>query len=317
MPNPTIVRSMLSVPGVRERFIEKALEVPADVILLDLEDSVPATHKTEARGRVSKWLPRFDKRGRWLFVRPNDFATGLLEADLDAVVTPALDGVPIPKVHSVEIVQRVDHYLTLLERVRSIEPGSIRIIAWIESTQGLASVEAICKSSARLVGASFGSEDYATSLGVMRTRSGSEIEYARARMANAAVAGGLVPIDGPEPDYKDLEHVEQDIRHARSLGYRGKYCIHPSQVEIANRIFSPPADQIEWARRVREAYEAGEREGKGAIGLDGAMVDRPVYLRAIELLEWQGAIDARARAIQAASGVNASDRQASADQARP
>ena len=289
---PRVLRSILSVPGLRDRFIAKAETVPADVILLDLEDSIPTERKSEARERVRAALPGFDKRGRLLFVRPNDLATGLLERDLDAVVCPALDGIHLPKTHDAEIVVRVDHYLTLLERARGMAAGTIRLIVWIESTQGIANAEAICRASARLIGASMGAEDYVTSLGVMRTRDGHEIEYPRARMANAAVAAGLTPIDCPEPDYRDLDHFTREVTHARSLGYRGKYCIHPDQVEIANRVFAPSTDQLGWAARVRDAYEAGEREGLGAVGLDGAMVDRPIYLRALELLQWQAAISA-------------------------
>jgi citrate lyase subunit beta/citryl-CoA lyase len=289
-----ILRSILSVPGLRQRFIDKAASVPADVILLDLEDSVPSARKLEARERVRAALPCFDKRGRLLFVRPNDLATGLLELDLDAVVGPGLDGIHLPKTHNAEILLRVDHYLTLLERARGLEAGSVRIIAWIESAEGVTNVESICRASPRLIAASMGAEDYATSLGVMRTREGLEIEYARARVANAALAAGLVPIDCPEPDYQDLEHFERDIGHARALGYRGKYCIHPNQVEIANRVFAPSAEQLCWAERVRDAYEAGEHQGLGAVGLDGAMVDRPIYVRALDLLQWQTAIGERA-----------------------
>ncbi len=291
-PTPMILRSILSVPGLRDRFIEKAARVPADVVLLDLEDSVPPARKAEARARIAGVVPGFDKRGRLLFVRPNDLATDLLELDLAAVVRPGLDGIHLPKTHNPGVLQRVDHYLTLLERERGLPVGSVRIIAWIESTEGVANVEAICRASRRLIAVSMGAEDYVTSLGVMRTRAGVEIEYARARVANAAMAAGLVPIDCPEPDYQDLEHFERDIRHARELGYRGKYCIHPAQVEIANRVFSPSREQLAWAVRVRDAYEAGEREGLGAVGLDGAMVDRPVYVRAIELLRWQSALGA-------------------------
>jgi citrate lyase subunit beta/citryl-CoA lyase len=289
-----IVRSILSIPGLRDRFIEKAVSVPADIILLDLEDSVPPARKAEARERVRAAVPCFEKRGRSLFVRPNDLATGLLELDLHAVVVPGLDGIHLPKTHNAEVLRRADHYLTLLERARGMLAGTVRIIAWIESAEGVANVETICRASPRLIGASIGAEDYATSLGVMRTRGGLEIEYARARVANAALAAGLVPIDCPEPDYQDLEHFERDIRHARALGYRGKYCIHPAQVEVANRVFAPSQEQLAWAERVRDAYEAAEQQGLGAVGLDGAMVDRPIYVRALDLLQWQSAIEDRA-----------------------
>ena len=290
---------MLSVPGLRERFIEKAQSVPADVILLDLEDSVPPARKLEARERVRAAIPRFDKRGRWLFVRPNDLSTGLLERDLEALVQPGLDGIHLPKTHSADVLRQVDHYLSLLERVRDLAPGSVRIIAWIESAQGVAEVESICRASPRLIGASMGAEDYATSLGVMRTRAGQEIEFARARVANAAIAAGLIPIDCPEPDYQDLAHFERDIRHARELGYRGKYCIHPAQVELANQVFSPDRAQLDWAERVAKAYAEAEREGLGAVGVDGAMVDRPIYQRALDLLHWSEELAKRQNALGA------------------
>jgi citrate lyase subunit beta / citryl-CoA lyase len=285
MRTKPLIRSMLSVPGLNPRFIAKAATVPADAILLDLEDSIASACKADARSAVAAALPHFPKHGRLLFVRPNELASELLEADLDACVGPWLDGIHLPKTHDADVVQRVDHYLTFLERSRGMPVGSIRMIAWIESTQGIANVEAICRASSRLIGASMGAEDYVTSLGVMRTRSGVEIEFARARMANAAVAAGLVPIDCPQPDYRDLEHFERDIRHARGLGYRGKYCIHPAQVEIANRVFSPEADEVRWAERVVAAYRDAERAGQGAVGLDGSMIDRPIYVRAVEMLQ--------------------------------
>jgi citrate lyase subunit beta/citryl-CoA lyase len=303
MTDLPILRSMLSVPGLQQRFIDKALSVPADIILLDLEDSVPPARKVEARERVQATIEQFDKRGRLLFVRPNDLATGLLEADLAAVVRPGLDGIHLPKTHNAAVLRQVDHYLTLLERTRGLASGSVRIIAWIESAEGIANVESICCSSPRLIGASMGAEDYATSLGVMRTREGREIEFARARLANAAMAAGLVPIDCPEPDYQDLAHFERDITHARALGYRGKYCIHPAQVGIANRVFSPSGSQLAWAERVVEAYEAAEQQGLGAVGLDGAMVDRPIYQRALDLLRWSGEIALRRPVAAHSSGV--------------
>jgi citrate lyase subunit beta/citryl-CoA lyase len=284
MDNTRLLRSILSVPGLHPRFIAKAASVRADVILLDLEDSIAAARKAEARSAVRAALPAFPKHGRLLFVRPNDLASELLEADLDAVVGPWLDGIHLPKTHDPDVVEQVDHYLTFLERSRGMRVGSTRLITWIESARGIANVEAICRASPRLIGASMGAEDYVTDLGVMRTRAGAEIEFARARMANAAVAAGLIPIDCPEPDYRDLEHFERDIRHARQLGYRGKYCIHPAQVEIANRVFVPDPDQVRWAERVVAAYRDGEREGLGAVGLDGAMIDRPIYARALGVL---------------------------------
>ena len=291
-----VLRSMLSVPGIRERFIDKAKEIPADVILLDLEDSVAMADKAKARELVATVVPAFAKNGRLLYVRPNDLTSGLLEEDLAAIVGPALDGILLPKTDDPETLIQVDHYLTLLEKTKRLAAGAVKIIPLIESTRAITNVEAICRASGRLVGAMLGAEDYATSLGVTRTREGAEIEYARARMANAAMAAGLIPIDCPEPDFRDEANFERDLRHARTLGYRGKFCIHPTQVQLANRAFSPAATEVEWARRVVAAYQEGERQALGAIALDGKMIDRPAYVRALELIEWQRHIEARAGA---------------------
>ena len=291
-----VLRSMLSVPGIRERFIDKAKEIPADVILLDLEDSVAMADKAKARELVATVVPAFAKNGRLLYVRPNDLTSGLLEEDLAAIVGPALDGILLPKTDDAETLIQVDHYLTLLEKTKRLTAGAVKIIPLIESTRAITNVEAICRASGRLVGAMLGAEDYATSLGVTRTREGAEIEYARARMANAAMAAGLIPIDCPEPDFRDEANFERDLRHARTLGYRGKFCIHPTQVQLANRAFSPAAAEVEWARRVVAAYQEGERQALGAVALDGKMIDRPAYVRALELIEWQRHIEARAAA---------------------
>lgn len=295
MNNAPILRSLLSVPALNARFFDKAAACPADAIVFDLEDSIAPARKAEARAWLAEALPRFERRGRPVLARPNELGSGLLEADLAAVVGPWLDGVYLPKVHGPEVVERVDHYLSLLEGMRGLQPGGTRLIVWVESAAGVAAVERICNSSARLWAVAFGGEDYATSLGVMRTRAGGEVQYARARIANAALGAGLVPIDCPEPDYRDLTHFEREVEHVRALGYRGKYCIHPDQVEIANRLFRPDAPQLRWARRVIAAYEEGEGRGLGAVGLDGAMIDRPIYSRALAVVGAHDAIEQRAR----------------------
>ena len=278
------LRSMLSVPGCRERFIDKAAGCPADAVLFDLEDSVADADKDGARALVAERLPGFPRAGRQLWVRPNALDSGLLEADLDALVGDALDGVHLPKADSPEVLRTVDHYLTLLEKVRGLSPGQVRLFAWIESAAGLARVEEICAASPRLVGVSLGAEDFTASLGVQRTRGAQELEYPRARLAVAAAAAGIAAMDGPESDYRDLALFDSQAVHARGLGFHGKYCIHPDQVAVANRVFQPTPQELAWARRVVDAFRAGEREGLGAVGLDGSMVDRPVYLRAARLL---------------------------------
>jgi citrate lyase subunit beta/citryl-CoA lyase len=275
------LRSLLSVPGSSERFLTRARDVPADGIAFDLEDSVAPADKESARRRVADTLAAFPARGRELWVRPNALDSGHLEADLDAVVRPGLHGLHLPKADSPETLIQVGHYLDYLEAVRDLPPGSVRLMAWIESAAGLTAVERICHASPRLDGVSLGSEDYTASLGVPRTREGRELAYARARLANAAAAAGICALDGPEADFRDLELFERQAEFAQGLGFGGKFCIHPAQVEAAHRVFAPDARELAWARDVRAAFEGA---GTGVVTVAGMMVDRPVYLRALRTL---------------------------------
>ncbi|MEW6472301.1 MAG: CoA ester lyase [Actinomycetota bacterium] len=279
-----MIRSILSVPGSNPRFIAKAEAVPADVIAFDLEDSVAAGEKARARAAVAAVIGTFPKDGRLVYVRPNDLDSGLLEDDLAAIVRPGLDGIHLPKVHRPATVVRVDHYLTLLERLAELPPGAIRIMAWIESAEGVANVEAICAASPRLVAVSLGSEDYAASVGVTRSAAGTELAFARGRIANAAAAAGLVAIDGAETVLDDRDRFWQTCRAVRQLGYRGKFCIHPGQVQLVNDAFAPTAAEREWAEKVVAAFQAARVEGIGAISVDGSMVDLPIYEHACDII---------------------------------
>jgi citrate lyase subunit beta/citryl-CoA lyase len=234
---------------------------------------------------VREALPGLVRPNYLLVVRVNGLDTGLLEDDLLAVVVPALQGISLPKVDRPETIRQVDHYLTILEKERGIPPGQVKIIPWVESPQAVLSAEEICRASPRLLGASFGGEDFSVGMGIQRSKEGREVEWPRYRMALACRAAGILPIDTPYMDFRDLEQLEREARLVRSMGYVGKYCIHPSQVEVVNKVFVPTQEEIAQARRVVAAYEEGERRGVGAVAMDGLVVDRPVYVRAQALLE--------------------------------
>ncbi len=145
----------------------------------------------------------------------------------------------------------------------------------------------IATASPRLAGLSLGAEDLAADMGLRRSEGAREIEWPRARLATAAAAAGLIPIDTPEPDFKDLERLERDADIARNLGFRGKYCIHPTQVEVVNRIFSPTVDEIAEAREIVRLLDTeGIAEGRAAIPVNGKMIDTPMYWQAKRLLQW-------------------------------
>ena len=286
-PSMYILRSLLFVPAHRSRFIERAPTAGADVVCLDLEDSVPWDEKPNARQMAKDAIPGMPRTGYLLFVRVNGLYTGLVEQDLDAIVGSKLDGIGLPKTDSARTVRQVDAYLTELEKARGLPVGQVRIIPWIETAIGLVNAYEICTASPRLIGASLGAEDFATDRGFKRTKASKEIEYPRAAMAVACRAANVLAIDTPEPDYADLEHLERDSRFVLSLGYSGKYCIHPSQVEVVNRVFSPAPEEVEEARQIVEVFEKeGVAKGLAAIAVDGKMIDTPIYQRARRLLSW-------------------------------
>ncbi len=282
-----ILRSILFVPSTVERFVSRAPQTGADVVCLDLEDSVPLAEKANARAMAAEAIETMPGSGYATFVRVNALHTGLLEDDLLAVVRPGLDGIVLSKTESAETVERADHYLTILERQGGMEPGTVGIIPLIESAEGILNSRYVCTASPRLVAASLGAEDLAVDMGLQRSKGARELEWPRAQLAAAATAAGLAPIDTPEPDYTDMEHLEQDSRFARSLGFRGKYCIHPDQVEVVNRVFSPTEQEIAEARDiVRLLDQEGIAKGRAAIPVNGKMIDTPMYWQAKRLLQW-------------------------------
>ncbi len=293
--SPTyVLRSILFVPAHRPRFIEKAPESSADAICLDLEDSVLWSEKPKARDAAREAIPSMPRTGYMLLVRVNGLQTGLLEEELEAVVGPGLDGISLPKADTGQTMQHVDRVLTRLEKTRGMPVGQVKIIPWIELAIGVVNAYEICTSTPRCIAASFGAEDFATDMGLKRTREGEEVAWPRAATAVACKAADVLPIDTPDPDYTDLEHFERDCRRALGLGYRGKYCIHPRQVEVCNRVFSPDPAEVEEARKVVEVFEReGVARGLGAIAVDGKMIDTPIYVRAQRLLAWAEAAGKR------------------------
>jgi citrate lyase subunit beta/citryl-CoA lyase len=281
-----LIRSLLFVPAIRPRFIEKAPSSGADVVCLDLEDSVPLAEKPAARDAAAAAIAVMPRTGYRLWVRVNGLGTGLTEAELYAVVQPGLDGISLPKVEGPQDIARLSAYLDLLESARGLEAGSIRLSPWIETAGALLDARAICAASPRLVGAAIGGEDFTAAMGIERTAEGRELEHVRWQVSLACRAAGILAIDTPEPDFSDVARLEADCDRARAMGYRAKWCIHPSQVATVNERFRPSPAEIDWAERVVVAYDAAEAAGIGAVAMDGAMIDKPIIERARKVLAW-------------------------------
>ena len=290
-----LIRSLVFVPGNRENMLGRALSFDADIIMVDLEDSVPPGEKVAAREMAREWVPTLHREGKRVMVRVNSLDTGLTRPELEAVVSPSLHGISLGKVESVRDVRTADALLRPLEAAAGIEVGSLRIIPWIETARAMWDARDIAESSSRVVAIAFGAEDFTNDMGIERTDSGGEVTVPRSWVPVAARAAGVGALDSPFVRFRDPDALREDAGRARGMGYTGKFAIHPAQLEIINETFSPSAEEIEYARRIMEAWDAAEAAGRGSLALDGRMVDVPVVKRAQNLLALADSI-AQARA---------------------
>jgi citrate lyase beta subunit len=281
------VRSLLAVPATRRKMVEKALASEADGVFLDLEDAVAPDSKAAARGDVVCALEELDWRGRPGLYRANALDTSYFYRDLIEVVEEAgdsLDAVMIPKVNRPEDLHAVSILLSQLELAMELEKGKIKLEAQIESAEGLANVDSIARATDRLTALHFGPGDFAasmsmpqTSIGVMdewdEAYPGHRFNYAMQRIVVAARAADLRVLDGPVADYRDEEGLRRSCLISRSLGFDGKWCIHPAQIAIVNEVFSPTDREVEWAKKVVAAYEEARAGGSGSVSVDGQMID--------------------------------------------
>jgi citrate lyase subunit beta/citryl-CoA lyase len=278
-------RSELAVPGSNPGMFRKALDGEADYIFLDLEDAVAPGDKERARTNVIQALLELDWRGRGktISVRINGIDTHYMYRDVVDVVEQAghrLDTILIPKGGVPADVYMVDAMVSQIEEAKGI-PYRLGIDVLIETALGMANVEAIAQSSRRLEAMHFGVADYAASCrartvvigGLNPDYPGDQWHAALSRMIVACRAYGLRPIDGPFGDFKDPEGYRLAARRAAALGVEGKWAIHPSQIALANEVFTPPTAEVDRARRILVALEDAAREGRGAAQLDGRMID--------------------------------------------
>ena len=278
-------RSELAVPGSNPALFEKAAASDVDYVFLDLEDAVAPGDKVQARLNVIEGLRDIDWRGlgKTISVRINGIDTHYMYRDVVDVVEQAgehLDTILIPKVGVAADVYMVDAMVSQIEEACGLTER-IGIEALIETTLGMANVEAIAVSSPRLEAMHFGVADYAASCRARTTNigglnpdyPGDQWHQALSRMLVACRAYGLRPIDGPFGDFNDPDGYVDGARRAAALGYEGKWAIHPSQVALANEVFSPPAVEVDRARRILVALDEAAAEGRGAAQLDGRMID--------------------------------------------
>jgi citrate lyase beta subunit len=262
-------RSLLFAPGNDERKLTKALAAGADVIVADLEDAVPPAEKAAARATLARLLAGA-ARECLVSVRINGAETAYWRDDLDAIGGLELDAIVVPKATP--------------EAVAALGPEGPPALALVETAQGLRRAYETA-SSPQVAALVLGAVDLGLELGLEARADGHELLLARSQLVlDSAAAGIRAPFDAVHVHTRDARGLEEECRLGRSLGFRGKACIHPAQVETVNRIFSPSEDELSRARHVVAAYERGAREGKGAVALDAELVDRPVAERARRVL---------------------------------
>ncbi len=281
----TVMRSVFYVPGNNEKLVSKAPSIPADIITLDLEDSVPPAEKQKAREMTRENLKFAGSGGAIVYVRINNWETEMTNDDCEAVVHEGLSGVCLAKCGGPEHVIRLDWKLEELERRRGLEVGSIAIQLLVETAKGVINAYPSAIASKRVNSLIFGAVDYTKDMRVKLTSEGEEQYYARAHTPVAARAAGCIAIDCPFVAYKDIEAFEKSTAFGRQLGYEGRMLIHPSQIEPSHRIYMPSAEDVEWAQGVVKVFEEeGIAKGAAAVTYQGKMVDTPVYENAKTVL---------------------------------
>jgi citrate lyase subunit beta/citryl-CoA lyase len=275
----------MSVPASSERFLAKARDLPADEVMLDLEDSVAPGAKAAARDLAVAALKAGGLGEKLVAVRINGVTTPWAYQDVIAVVEGApgaVDSLVLPKVSGPAAVGWLDVLLTQVEQAVGLPAGTVRIEAQIEDAAGLAAVEAIAVASPRLVSLVFGPADFMASIGMRSLTVGGQPEgypfdahhYALMRMLVAAKAAGLQAIDGPYAKIADLDGLRTAATSVAALGYDGKWVLHPAQVDVVNQVFTPSPTDYARAVRILDAYErATEVDGRGAVMLDDEMID--------------------------------------------
>lgn len=281
--NQPLQRSELATPATNERMVAKAAASEADLVFLDLEDAVAPALRDEARGKAVRAFNELDWGDTVRAVRINGIHTKWAYGDIIEVVTGArenLDTIIVPKATAARDVWWVDVLLDQLEEKLNLQKR-IRLEVLIEEVAGVAHAEEIATASSRLDAVIFGAGDLSVSQGARVDTNFQPREpypgdfwyYARMQVLTAARIAGIAAIDAPYPDYRDPAGYERDARAAAALGFNGKWAIHPSQIEIANRVFQPTDAEVERARRNLEAYRAAEANGLGATSVDGQLVD--------------------------------------------
>ncbi len=278
-------RALLYMPGDDRRKIEKSTTLGVDCICMDMEDGVAISRKAEAREVIAQAMKDLDFGNSERCIRINSVGSGMEKDDLATALGTNPDSIVVPKIESAEQVKWVSDHIETYELSSNRNIGSIRLLVGVETAKGIMNLKEIAEADRRLEAIIFGGEDFAASVGAVRTKEATELLYARQAVITACAANDLQAIDIVFIDFKDSEGLRLEAEQGAGFGFSGKQVIHPNQVPVVQEAFTPSDSAIEYAKRIVESFESSQKGGRGAYALDGRMIDMPLLKNAQKVLD--------------------------------
>lgn len=282
-----LIRSLMFVPAHNQKLLDSSLRRDADVLLLDIEDSVPPVDKQTARNNILEFVNRPEAQGKVIFPRVNDRESGELLKDLYQLTVEGIAGFMYPKSTKEEDVYFVGKLLETIEYEKGIPVGTFKLIPLIETAGAIVNIKEICTACTRVVAVAFGCEDYVTDLGGKHDPEGQSIFYARNAIVNAARFAGVAPIDTVHIKVHDLEDLERNLILSKNLGFEGMLVLNPKELPLVNQYFSPSEEEIAWAEEMVKLTAEAKAEGKGVAVKDNKFIGPPMLKMAEKILAKQ------------------------------
>ena len=279
-----LMRSLMFVPAHNQKLLDSSLRRDADVLLLDIEDSVPPVDKQTARNNILEFVKRPEAKGKIIFPRVNDRESGELLKDLYQLTVDGITGFMYPKSTKEEDVYFVGKLLETIEYEKGLSVGTFKLIPLIETAGAIVNIKEICTACTRVVAVAFGCEDYVTDLGGKHDPEGQSIFFARNAIVNAARAAGVLPIDTVHIKVHDLDDLERNLILSKNLGFEGMLVLNPKELPLVNQYFSPSEDEIAWAEEMVQLTAEAKAEGKGVAVKDNKFIGPPMLKMAEKIL---------------------------------
>ena len=279
-----LMRSLMFVPAHNQKLLDSSLRRDADVLLLDIEDSVPPVEKQTARNNILEFVKRPEAKGKVIFPRVNDRESGELLKDLYQLTIPGITGFMYPKSTKEEDVYFVGKLLETIEYEKGVPVGTFKLIPLIETAGAIVNIKEICTACTRVVAVAFGCEDYVTDLGGKHDPEGLSIFYARNAIVNSARAAGVIPIDTVHIKVHDLEDLEKNLILSKNLGFDGMLVLNPKELPLVNQYYSPSQEELSWAKEMVRLTEEAEADGKGVAVIDNKFIGPPMLKMAKSII---------------------------------